>query len=943
MVTPGPATGAVPPVIEPSAPGDFALYRSTLMTDAFTQNQTSSTNEPSLGTNCEVAFYTGNWYACVSSDGGRNFAYVDPTTTFPAYSGGFCCDQVVYYERTRGLMCWYLQYVGDAVGNTVVIAVSSSNANTVNNTWCHYAITPQAFGYADGVEFDFPDLSASSNFLYITTNILGAGDNAIVIRLDLDDLSNCATVTAENFTSSLANLRATHGAAGTMYVGTQVDDNTLRIYSWPEADASPTSVDRDVDTWFTVPSSAPSPDGTNWVQRDFHDILASWVGGGVVGFMWGSAQGGGFPLPNVRFARFDEAGLGLSDQGQIWSNDVAWAYPAVHPNDKGDVGGTIGFGGGGDVVPYPSVAAWIADDFNSDTIQPLESAFVAGGDAGPASNRWGDYFTSRRNEPFDQTWSASGFVLNGGQTGGFVDPYFVWFGREEDTPAPPTITCPSDITVECSAIGGTPAGDPQLAGFFAGVSASDICDSEPEITNDAPALFPVGSTTVTFTAETNLGFTNTCNATVNVEDTTPPDIVCPGDITVECTASGGTPADDPQLIPFFTGVSATDICDASPDITNDAPAFFPLGETVVTFTATDAEGNYWSCTATVTVEDTTPPTIDVTLDRDTLWPPNHRLVTITATVEVTDICDPNPTYVLTSITSDEPDNGTGDGDTANDIQDAAYGTADDVFRLRSERQGGGDGRTYTIIYTASDESGNTAAETVYVNVPHDQSGVALSTSGFTEDGTAFESSAKTFVIAIFTTETVDAETIVPERVEVGNHLGVLAGVEYVVEDLNQDGEADLTIRYEVDPTVAIMNMEDEGQTYPVGIRYETEGAEGYLVGDILALGPPWVPAVTGVGSPLATRALYAVEPNPFTQTTRMLYSIGGSEQRVEIVIYNVAGQRLRTLVSGVRPPGQHEAVWDGRDDGGAAAPAGVYFLQAQIGSEKAVRRVSLVR
>jgi hypothetical protein len=76
----------------------------------------------------------------------------------------------------------------------------------------------------------------------------------------------------------------------------------------------------------------------------------------------------------------------------------------------------------------------------------------------------------------------------------------------------------------------------------------------------------------------------------------------------------------------------------------------------------------------------------------------------------------------------------------------------------------------------------------------------------------------------------------------------------------------------------------------------------------------------------------------------MIYSVEGEwAERVEIAVYNVAGQRLRTLVSRDLAPGRYEAVWNGRVDGGAVAPAGVYFLQAKVGREKIVRRVSLVR
>jgi hypothetical protein len=214
---------------------------------------------------------------------------------------------------------------------------------------------------------------------------------------------------------------------------------------------------------------------------------------------------------------------------------------------------------------------------------------------------------------------------------------------------------------------------------------------------------------------------DTATAAVTISDTVAPDIICPLDITVECTGDCGIQASDPQLVPFFTGVSATDGCDLSPVIVNDALTFFNIGTTIVTFTATDYCGNSSSCTAAVTVVDTIPPEMEVTLDRYELWPPNHKLVEINATVTVTDVCDPDASFVLTSITSNEPDDGLGDGDAENDIQGADFGTPDTTFMLRAERSGTGEGRTYTILYTAFDacdtNPNNTTTVTVYVHVP----------------------------------------------------------------------------------------------------------------------------------------------------------------------------------------------------------------------------------
>ena len=228
------------------------------------------------------------------------------------------------------------------------------------------------------------------------------------------------------------------------------------------------------------------------------------------------------------------------------------------------------------------------------------------------------------------------------------------------------------------------------------------------------------SCSVTLTVTDCAGNSDTSSVSVTIQDSLPPDIVCPADITLECVGNCGFDASDPQLAAFFGGFSATDLCDSNLLLSNDAPSFFGLGSHPVTFTATDYCGNSSSCTATVTVVDTTPPEIEVTLSQYEIWPPNHKLIEIDATVLVTDACDPDASFVLTSITSDEPDDGLGDGDTPDDIQDAEFGTADTNFKLRAERSGTGDGRTYTIVYTAYDSCdtvpNNTKTVTVYVFV-----------------------------------------------------------------------------------------------------------------------------------------------------------------------------------------------------------------------------------
>jgi hypothetical protein len=100
------------------------------------------------------------------------------------------------------------------------------------------------------------------------------------------------------------------------------------------------------------------------------------------------------------------------------------------------------------------------------------------------------------------------------------------------------------------------------------------------------------------------------------------------------------------------------------------------------------------------------------------------MVDVEALVAVDDICGAS-SVTLASVASDEPDDAPGrsDGHTAGDIQDADVGMADFNFRLRAERMGNGNGRTYTVAYAASDASGNEASASDSVYVPHDRGGV----------------------------------------------------------------------------------------------------------------------------------------------------------------------------------------------------------------------------
>jgi hypothetical protein len=129
----------------------------------------------------------------------------------------------------------------------------------------------------------------------------------------------------------------------------------------------------------------------------------------------------------------------------------------------------------------------------------------------------------------------------------------------------------------------------------------------------------------------------------------------------------------------------------------------------------DQAGNEEAAKSITLKLDKSAPTINVTLNKSTLWPPNNKFVTVTASVYANDSISQIDSIVLTSITSNEAGG-------ANDIQNAQFGTLDTSFDLRAKSLGSGSGRLYTITYNATDKAGNKSSATATVSVPHDQHG-----------------------------------------------------------------------------------------------------------------------------------------------------------------------------------------------------------------------------
>ena len=266
------------------------------------------------------------------------------------------------------------------------------------------------------------------------------------------------------------------------------------------------------------------------------------------------------------------------------------------------------------------------------------------------------------------------------------------------------------------------------------------------IINNAPTLFPLGSSTIIWTAIDNNGNSAFATQQVDVVDTTPPTISSISDIIVEAVV----PYDN---IIELQAPSASDILGVD-SITNDAPEFFPIGETIVAWTATDVSGNTASVEQKITIFDTMYPVLQIpgdivveatSLDQNEVYlgeatatdngeiasvtnnapdvfPLGETIVTWTALdssnnfssltqlVTVIDTTAPeisSPVDMTLEATSVDANIVNLDSPTVSDIQDfIIYVIAPDVFPV---------GET-TVTWTAVDTSGNSASATQIVTI-----------------------------------------------------------------------------------------------------------------------------------------------------------------------------------------------------------------------------------
>jgi hypothetical protein len=136
-------------------------------------------------------------------------------------------------------------------------------------------------------------------------------------------------------------------------------------------------------------------------------------------------------------------------------------------------------------------------------------------------------------------------------------------------------------------------------------------------------------------------------------------------------------------------------------------------------------------------------------------------------------------------------------------------------------------------------------------------------------------------------------------------------------------------------------MDGDGVPEIVFSRGSTRGGPNapalfVMEGNLLTVG------IEDPGSIPASFELSQNYPNPFNPETRIAYSLAKAT-RVNLTIYNLLGQEVRTLVDGFREAKLHTVTWNAKDNKGLEVPSGLYFYRLQTEDYTKTVRMLLIR
>jgi len=433
--------------------------------------------------------------------------------------------------------------------------------------------------------------------------------------------------------------------------------------------------------------------------------------------------------------------------------------------------------------------------------------------------------------------------------------------------------------------------DSRVSDWIAGISASDLVDGSVDYTySELPAEFPVGETVVTFSATDAAG--NTTDKEVIVLVAVGPSVKVADPITIVSVDGEAVPASQPLIAAFISAATATDFSGNELEVTNDAPDSFAVDEeTVVTFSAVDADARQGQNSSTVTVvaasgeNDTDGDGIDDLFEVENSLDPNDAEDAAADADgdgrsnldEYLEGKDPNTDDVEPVVTApaDVTANSTGLVTAVALGEAAASDVLDGELSATADNTGPFEPGTYTITWSATDAAGNVGVDTQTVVVNPQ-------------------------VTTRPKVRTAEGQTVVLDVV-----LNGLAPAYPVEVPVTLGGTATVDEDYTVDADVVTIA---EGRKGALTITVLTDELAGEGVETIeVTLVDPAANAILGAAK-MATIAIVEEEVPPVLKISVAQGESNGRRVSTE-------GGEVSATVSIIDPNGEHTIDWSGSSEG----------------------------
>jgi hypothetical protein len=438
----GPATEVANAPEAPQSATTFTVFKDSLINSLCSGCGQSTVNEPSSANSGKTVISISNWNIAYALNGGTGkiaWKNQDPYTISP----GYCCDQVVTYNPDRDVFVMLLLdfTTQGATSNGLTISLASGATPT---SWCTYKFNGASFGEGATDTMDYPKITLSNNYVYLTWNDYppnsGFKESGLA-RFPLDSLTTCGGVNYNyltrntEFTFALAQQPTTkdnfYWVSDWFLDGTTSGSN-IRIFQWAENSNTYffNTVGINPYAFGTVACGSP-----NWCSRldprsesvvissgEFRAQANSAFAGDDFIEVAATAGPSSFSGGNnyAVYNYFKLHSLAYIGNDQTYSTTQTFAYPGCAVNGKGYVGCAMADG-----LNAPGGLILLQDNVNP--TQPWGFDFVVGGIGGASA--WGDYIWTNPwlpgGGPFQTTlWNVS--------SGGAVQPYYIVWGRGDD-------------------------------------------------------------------------------------------------------------------------------------------------------------------------------------------------------------------------------------------------------------------------------------------------------------------------------------------------------------------------------------------------------------------------------------------------------------------------------------------------------------------------------